>query len=266
MERESRFNRRQLLAWVMAACIQFVALTLVAMLAYPGGTVADPNAQGYLFFHNFFSDLGRTVTPLEQPNTLSFVIFVVALTLAGLGLVLFSLVMPGLFRQSRGARVLSLAGSLSGTLAGLSFVGVALAPANLFLPAHALFVQTAFLSLFVAAMAYSGAIWRTPDYPRRYLAVFGAFDLLLLGYLWLLFFGPAFDSPYGLVIHAAGQKAIVYAAIVAVCIQAWGARRILAARGHGPRLEQAHRQAGSPLNESGDPTTETRRSRRVAGL
>ncbi|MEJ2209502.1 MAG: hypothetical protein P8129_10755 [Anaerolineae bacterium] len=255
MGRESRFRRRQLLAWVMAACIQFVVLTLVAMLAYPGGTVADPTTQGYRFFQNFFSDLGRTATPLGQPKALSFVLFVVALTGAGLGLVLFSLVMPGLFRRARGAHVLSLAGSLFGTLAGLSFVGVALAPADVFLPAHALFVQTAFLSLFVAAVAYSGAIWRTPDYPRRYLALFYAFDLLLLGYLWLLFFGPPLDSPYGLIIHAGGQKAIVYAAILAVCFQALGARRLLAGAERGAHPERA-----------GEATVETQRTRRAAGL
>ena len=44
MVRKSRFNRSQLLAWVVVACVQFVVLTLVAMLAYPGGTVADPQS------------------------------------------------------------------------------------------------------------------------------------------------------------------------------------------------------------------------------
>jgi len=243
MARKRRFNQRQLLAWVVAGCIQFVILTLVAMLAYPGGTVADPTAQGYAFFRNFFSDLGRTVTPRGQPNSLSLVLFVVALTLAGLGLVLFSLVMPTLFRRSSAARVLSLAGSLCGAVVGLSFVGVALAPADVFLPAHALFVQVAFLALFLAALAYAGAILLARDYPRRYLAVFGAFALLLAGYLRLLFHGPALDSPHGLVIHATGQKIIVYAAILSVCFQAQGARRILAARDRAPRLEQAQQPA-----------------------
>lgn len=229
MAHEGRFTRRRRLAWVVAGCGQFVPLTLVAMLAYPGGTVADPATEGYAFFRNFFSDLGRTVSPLGKPNTVSFVLFVVALTLAGLGLVLFSLVMPSLFRRSLPAWCLSLMGSLWGVIAGLSFIGVALAPANLFLPAHAIFVQVAFLSLFLAALGYSGAILLTPDYPRKYLSVFIAFVLLLAGYLWLLFFGPALDSPSGLVIQATGQKIIAYAAILSVGIQALGARRILAA-------------------------------------
>lgn len=223
------FRRERLLAWVVAGCGQFVPLTLVAMLTYPGGTVADPTTEGYAFFRNFFSDLGRTVSPLGKSNTLSFLLFVVALSLAGLGLVLFSLVMPSLFRRSRLAWGLSLMGSMCATVAGISFIGVALAPANLFLPAHVIFVQTAFLSLFLAALSYSGAILLTSDYPRAYLSVFVAFALLLAGYLWLLFFGPTLDSPAGLLIQATGQKIIAYAAILSVGIQALGARGILAA-------------------------------------
>lgn len=229
MARKSDFRKERLLAWVVAGCGLFVLLTLAAMLAYPGGTVVDPTTKGYSFFRNFFSDLGRTVSPLGEPNTLSFLLFVIALTLAGMGLVLFSLVMPSLFRRPRSARALSLAGSLCGAAAGFSFVGVALAPANILLPAHVIFVQVAFLSFFLAALGYSGAILLTRDYPRKYLAVFSVFALLLAGYLWLLFFGPALDSPLGLVIQAVGQKIIVYAAIVSIGIQALGARQILAA-------------------------------------
>jgi hypothetical membrane protein len=227
MSRKGVIRRERLLAWVVVGCGQFVPLTLVAMIAYPGGTVADPTTEGYAFFRNFFSDLGRTVSPLGESNSLSFLLFVVALSLAGLGLVLFSLVMPSLFRQSRLAWGLSLVGSLCGTVSGFCFAGVALAPANLFLPAHVIFVQTAFLSLFLAALGYSGAILLTPDYPRAYLSVFVAFALLLAGYLWLLFYGPALDSPADLLIQATGQKIIAYAGILSVGIQALGARRIL---------------------------------------
>lgn len=221
------FDRRRLLGWVVASCGQFLALTLLAMFAYPGGTVADPEARGYSFFRNFFSDLGRTVNPLGRPNTLSFVLFVVALTLAGLGLVLFFLAMPSLFSQPRSARSLSLVGSLFGIVSGLSFAGVAFTPANLFLTAHKIFVQMAFLSFFLATLAYTAAIILVRDYPRGYLAVFGTFALLLAGYLWLLFFGPGLESPQGLFIQATGQKVIVYTAILSVGLQALGARRVL---------------------------------------
>ena len=53
---------------VMWGCGQFIFLTVIAMLIYPGGTRSDPDAPGYTFFHNFFSELGFTVTRSGAPN------------------------------------------------------------------------------------------------------------------------------------------------------------------------------------------------------
>jgi hypothetical membrane protein len=47
----------------LAGCIQFVLLTIIAMLAYPGGMHPAIASTGYNFFENFFSDLGGTATP-----------------------------------------------------------------------------------------------------------------------------------------------------------------------------------------------------------
>jgi hypothetical membrane protein len=226
MERKSFLDRQRLLGWVVAGSGQFVVLTLAAMFAYPGGTVTDPTTSGYSFFHNFFSDLGRTVSPLGTPNTVAAVLFATALTLAGLALVLFSAIMPSLLRRPPAARVPGLFGSLFGILSGLSFVGVAFTPANLFLSAHKTFVQAAFLCFFAAVLGLMAAILLAEDYPRRYVTVFAVFAVLLAGYLWLLFFGPDLDSSRGLIIQATGQKIIAYAAILSVGIQALGARRL----------------------------------------
>ncbi|MDQ2713331.1 MAG: hypothetical protein M3Z08_00285, partial [Chloroflexota bacterium] len=43
----------------VAVCLLFLLLTVIAMLLYPGGTMANHHSQGYTFFLNFFSDLGR---------------------------------------------------------------------------------------------------------------------------------------------------------------------------------------------------------------
>jgi hypothetical protein len=45
----------------------------------------------------------------------------------------------------------------------------------------------------------------------------------------LLFFGPTLLSAGGLIIHASGQKVIVYAALAAAFILSDGARRLIAA-------------------------------------
>ena len=209
------------------SCVQFVVLTAVAMFFYPGGTFVDPLSRGYSFFRNFFSDLGRTRTHSGEPNTVSAILFFVALTLVGLGLAAFFLAMPRFF-QGRPARLLGRLGAGAGLVSGLSFIGVAFTPADLIGWLHRLFVQVAFVAFFVAVLLYIASILRTGAYPNRYALVFGAFVVLLAAYLVLLFFGPSLLSSRGLIIHATGQKMVVYAAIVAALIQAAGARRLAA--------------------------------------
>ena len=213
----------------MFGCAQFVVLTIIAMFFYPGGTFVSPATKGYSFFRNFFSDLGRTQTHSGASNTVAAILFFVALTLAGLGLASFFLAMPRFFRQARLPLRFSRLGSAAGLVSGLAFVGVAWAPVNLVGWLHRLFVQVAFLAFFLAVLFYIGAMLQTRTYPRRYAYICGAFVLLLAAYLVLLFFGPSLLSATGLIIHAAGQKIIVYAALAAAFILSDGARRLIGA-------------------------------------
>jgi hypothetical protein len=216
--------RERVYSLTMVACVQFVVLTLVAMLFYPGGTHADPTTKGYSFLRNFFSNLGLTETMSGVPNLASFLLFTIAMVLAGAALALFFVVFPSLFSSSPMTKWLSRVGSIAGILSGLAYIGVAL-PANLYLEAHTLSVQIAFLSFFVAVLFYIPALFLEGDYPKTYAWVFIAFAILLGIYVWLMFKGPSTDTPNGLIIQATGQKIIVYAAIISMFIQSYGARK-----------------------------------------
>jgi len=214
----------------LVSCIQFVALTLLAMPLYPGGTVADETTRGYSFSANFFSDLGRTVAANGSPNTASFVLFVAALALAGIGLVVYFVAAPRWFRPSRWGFALSILGSLFGVVAGICFVGVACTPADLYLGPHARFVVTAFESLLGAAVLYAAVILAGSALPRRYAAVYGLFALLLGGYVALMTHGPGLATAGGVRTQAIGQKVIVYAGILCMCVQSAGMLRLPALR------------------------------------
>ena len=219
--------RRRAFSLVIIDCVQFVVLTLVAMLFYPGGTIADPMARGYSFFTNFFSELGLTRTHLGAPNTVSFILFFVALTLVGAGLVLFFVAFRPFFVHSTAGKVLSAIGTLFGIVSGICFIGVAFTPANLQLTLHGQFVMWAFETFPVAVFLYAGAILLHKSYPRRFAVVFIVFAVLLVLYLVLLMRGPGFTTPQGVMMQATGQKVIVYASIVVVLIQSLGARKQL---------------------------------------
>jgi hypothetical protein len=217
--------REKVYLWVMVGCVQFVALTFIAMLLYPGGNQTDHTAKGYDFFRNFFSSLGLTETFTGEPKFASFILCAVALALAGLSLTLFFIAFPKKFRSSKVGFALSLLGSVFGVISGLSFIGIAFTPANIFLEPHKLFVQSAFVFNLLAVIPYILVIFLDRDYANLYAWVFVGFAVTLGVYVWLLFNGPSTETSNGLIIQATGQKIIAYASIIAMFIQAYGARK-----------------------------------------
>lgn len=235
-------TKYKLLSLVMAACFLFLVLTILAMFFYPGGTRSNPDTQGYHFFENFFSEMGLTQTYAGETNTVSFTLFTVGLALAGTALALYFCIAPSLFWELRITRISSLIGSTFGFISGLSFMGVAFTPANLYLVPHRLFVQLAFVAFFVAVIFYTLAIFLYRSYPNLYAWVYISFGVLLGSYIWLFFFGPATTTPNGLLIQVTGQKIIAYAAILCMFIQAYGSRSVLATKDdedrHDARADQ----------------------------
>ncbi|MDX1617004.1 MAG: DUF998 domain-containing protein [Candidatus Promineifilaceae bacterium] len=195
------------------------------MLLYPGGTIADASTEGYRFFDNFLSDLGLTVARNGVDNLPSLLIFASSLALAGLGLVVYFAAMPGLFRGRTLSWALSLLGAGSGIISGVSFVGVAFTPANLYGQPHISFVLWAFEAFLGAALFMTLAMWLAVGRWRREAVLFTAFTILLAGYVWLLFNGPTLDEAGGLTFQATAQKIIAYTAVGATTVQAYWARQ-----------------------------------------
>jgi len=205
----------------------FVVLTLIAMLTYAGGTVDNHAARGYSFTHNFLSNLGMLTALSGEPNWVSAVLFFISLAAAGVCLVIFFILFQRFFQASRLQKVLSLIGSILGMLAGISFIGIACAPADIARPAHMQFVLWAFRLFPLAVLCYVPVMFMDKRYPKVYAWVFAVFCLMLIGYYLLITNGPSFDSPEGLVIQVVGQKVIAYVSILSIGIQSMGAYRYL---------------------------------------
>lgn len=212
---------------VMWGCGQFIVLTVIAMFIYPGGTKFDPGAAGYSFFNNFFSELGFTVTRGGIVNPIAAPLFFIALTSAGLGLAFYFVISLQFFWHTRLLRILSILGSIAGIVSGLAYVGIAFTPANLLPDPHRDFVLLAFRAFLPAVLFYLVAIFIHRDYPNRYAVVYLIFAGLLAAYIMLITRGPDVDTAQGLMIQATGQKIIVYAAIITISIQSWGASKLV---------------------------------------
>jgi hypothetical protein len=218
---KSSFWKKQVYLFVFIGCGLFVLLTIAAMLTYPGGTFTDETTVGYNFFLNFFSDLGRVTAPNGQPNTVSMILFLIALTIVGIGIVLFNIAFRGFFKSDKTGSWVSLVGTIVGIASGLCFIGIAFAPYDLFFDIHYQLVFWAFRTFLVAVGIYAYVIFRQDYYPRRYGWIFIVFTLFLAGYIGLLEFGPEANTPSGLIIQATGQKIIVYVSIISVMAQSW---------------------------------------------
>ncbi len=208
-------------------CALFVVLTVIAMFTYAGGAVDNHTYSGYSFTHSFLSNLGMLTALSGKPNWVSAILFFVALSLAGICLVIFFILFPRLFWHTRLQRILTLIGSILGILAGISFTGIAFAPADIARPAHIQFVMWAFRLFPLAVLFYVPVLFIDPQYPKLYAWVFAIFCLMLIGYYLLMTEGPSFSSPEGLVIQVVGQKVISYASILSILVQSLGAYRFI---------------------------------------
>ena len=219
-------HRKAVFLLAMAGCVQFVLLSTTAMFFYPGGTRSDNATADYSFWSNFFSDLGRTAAHSGASNTVSMVLFVTALALAGIVLILFFLAIPHHFKETRLARRFSRIGSFFGVISGICFLGIAAVPSDINLTVHRLFVYIAFTALLVVVICYTAAILKGRTFPKSYALAYVGFALVLAVYLGLLFAGPKAETESAVLIQATGQKIVVYAAIACMFVQSWGAYRV----------------------------------------
>ncbi|MEM1320391.1 MAG: hypothetical protein AAGG75_09045 [Bacteroidota bacterium] len=205
---------------------QFVALTLLAMYVYPGGTMHNPGWENYSFLYNYFSDLGRTRTFSGADNGLSQGLFKTALTVGGLCLIVFFAALPALFRN-KVAKGFILIASVLGLIAGGCYIAIAHLPLNVDYWGHRFYVRTGFIAFLGMLIFYASAILREPGYPRRYAFAFGLFGIILFIQIVIMFFGPrAWRSEDALFLQAVAQKVVVYAEILCMLYQSWGALKV----------------------------------------
>jgi hypothetical protein len=230
----------------------FYLLLTLSMLLYPGGTKADHHTQGYSFFTNFLSDLGHTVAISGQSNIASMVLFIMAMILAGIATVLFSLAFTQLFTLSPLTIRFSRLGALCGLIAGLCVIGVGVVPEDLSSWLHNFCIYAALVVFVAAYLFFFLAVVRTKGLPKRISWVYIALGVVLAVYtiisVWVTFFGPAPGTPAWVIIQATGQKIIVYVAVLALLVESLLLPEVLrtGAYPHEPSTSPSRQATGEP--------------------
>ena len=199
----------------------FIILNISAMLLYAGGNINDYNQEGYSFFRNFFSDLGRRYTLNGESNIISCLLFNASLSIVGFSFI--TLFYKAKTTFSNNNFLVFLATSF-GVYSGFSYIGVACTPADLYLEAHIFFAHWAFRALFGASILYSILIFKTEGFENKYAYAFIIFGVMVLSYV--LYSEVILDDPRinpdALVNHVVAQKLIVFWILFAVYIYSIG--------------------------------------------
>ena len=132
-------------------CIEFVIFSTIAMFFYGGGTSWNKSAEGYTFWHNVLSDLGRTVSYSGLPNNISSPMFNLALSFFGICIIVIYLSMGKDFLRPYW---LMLAILIGGIISGTGVVIIGFAPDDVLPDYHMLGVWMWALPLFAVLFLF----------------------------------------------------------------------------------------------------------------
>ncbi len=203
-------------------CVQFIVLTSIAMLFYPGGTKLDPTSTGYMFFLNFFSDLGRTASLSGDPNTISFILFVGALFLSGLSFVIFFAFLPQYFPSTLEMQKYGQFIQKTGILAGFGFISIAFVPADVLSIIHDFMVVFSFFFTFLAT---TGLLYVTYTSQKFHFSYSVAYLILLTLIAIYAIATPAtfwMETQESLFLRVTTQKLVGYTMTVCYLFQSFG--------------------------------------------
>jgi hypothetical protein len=141
----------------------------------------------------------------------------------GIAFIFFFVIMSSYFTATRLETVSSRVGSIGGVLAGVSCIGIAATPWDLYLGAHLVFAYSLSASFLLSVVFYFVAMLANRRYSNTYAAVFAVYMIILGAYLCLMLLGPDTGTREGVMIMATGQKIVIYSGMICWFVQFLGA-------------------------------------------
>jgi hypothetical membrane protein len=131
---------------------QFLICCIIAIIIYPGGTIKDPESDGYSLSQNYLSDLGREVSLSRQSHDTGSTIFNGSLILLGICSLPFFVFMPTHAYDKVGW--LSVAGVI-GTGSALALIVMGCTPCDISPITHFLALLTWITCVFFSASIHA---------------------------------------------------------------------------------------------------------------
>jgi hypothetical protein len=160
--------RERAFMFQIAGAIISVILISIAMLFYAGGTPDNPNIQGYSFWGNTLSNLGMTVAYSGKINTISMILFIIAIIVRSVSLIPFYLALQLFFNEVRREKWLSKIGSIFGIVSSISSIVIAFTPVDILEEPHMFFVYISYSSTLIMGICYSISMYLNNEFPKQY--------------------------------------------------------------------------------------------------
>jgi len=203
----------------------FVVLTSIAMIIYPGGSWIDSYSNGFDFSTNFFSDLSRRTTFLNDPNLGSSILFTISLSLIGVAVICYFIMMLLNFSNQKGLKRISIVGSVIGILNALVYESIGFTPYDQYPGTHSILIIISFCGLITLTLIYAALIFLNSNYPNLYGWIFVTFFLLCSGYLIVILTQNLAEFLTYVKLRAIYQKVVVYSGITVLIFQTIGSLR-----------------------------------------
>ena len=194
----------------------FIVFNILAMIEYPGGTIIDSTTEGYLFFYNFFSNLGEWTAKNGELNTISAYLFKFSLIVLSISYFIFYYAFLKIQVANNKNKLLNFLSISTIFLSLIFFVFVAIFSSDPeTFDIHVLFVKVAFRSLLIHCILQSIVVYLYNDFGKSMLISSILFTIVLFLFILVMEFGPnPFKDNESLFIQVLAQKVIVTSILI----------------------------------------------------
>jgi hypothetical protein len=188
------------------------------MFFYPGGIRDNLSIQGYSFWGNTFSDLGRTIAWNGETNLISMILFTFAFGIQVISVIPFYLKFMSIFQEIQLEKKVSKIGSYFGIISSIAFIGVLCTPADILNGPHWIFVFLGYPSVLIMGICYSVVLILSDKFTKPFAFIYTVLILIFFVSLLVGLIGISFSRT----IMVIGQKILTFSLLIAFLFLIYG--------------------------------------------
>lgn len=208
--------RQKVFLFGMIANLQFVILSLIAMVFYRGG---------FSYLTDPLCALGFTHVAGES-NIISCLIFNTSMFLVGVSVIFLFSTLLSFFSDDPIEKFFSSAGTIFAIFSGIAMCGVALTPADINFEAHVIFVPFTFFFVLFMVSFYIIPLVKNTRFPNRYSYVLLMYSVFLVITLILFYMGYGGYTQERSIIQIITQKTAIYIEVFVLFALSFGAWKL----------------------------------------